>query len=191
LFTALYDRVLGWAAHRHAERYLAGMSLAESFFFPIPPDVMLAPMVLAQRQRAWWLASLTTVASVLGALIGYVIGYLALDAVFPLIERVGYADKYATAVQAFGDYGIWAVIVAAFTPIPFKFITIAGGALNMALPGFVLGSLIGRGARFFLVAALVWAGGVRAAEHLRSWVDLIGWLVIAIAIAGGLLWWWL
>lgn len=191
MFTALYDRVMSWASHRHAERYLAGMSLAESFFFPIPPDVMLAPMVLAQRQRAWWLATLTTVASVIGALIGYLIGFLALDAVFPLIERVGYADKYAVAVDAFEVYGIWAVILAAFTPIPFKFITIAGGALHMALPGFVLGSLIGRGARFFLVAALIWAGGVRAAEQLRSWVDLIGWIVIVLAIAGGLLWWWL
>lgn len=191
MFTALYDRVLGWAAHRHAERYLAGMSLAESFFFPIPPDVMLAPMVLAQRQRAWWLATLTTVASVIGALIGYLIGFLALDAVFPLIERVGYADKYAVAVDAFEVYGIWAVILAAFTPIPFKFITIAGGALHMALPGFVFGSVIGRGARFFLVAALIWAGGARAAEHLRSWVDWIGWFVVVVVIGGGLLWWWL
>jgi membrane protein YqaA with SNARE-associated domain len=191
MFTALYDRVLGWARHRHAERYLAGMSMAESFFFPIPPDVMLAPMVLAQRHRAWWLATLTTVASVLGALIGYLIGYLALDAIFPLIERVGYAEKYAAAVEAFAVYGIWAVIVAAFTPIPFKLITIAGGALSMGLPGFVIGSLIGRGARFFLVAALIWAGGQRAAQHLRSWVDLIGWTVVVLAIAGGLLWWWL
>ncbi len=191
MFTPLYDRVLGWARHRHAERYLAGLSMSESVFFPIPPDVMLAPMVLARRDRAWRLAALTTITSVLGGLIGYLIGYLALDAVFPLIERIGYEDKYFAAVEAFDNYGIWFVIVAGFTPIPFKIITIAGGALSMGLPGFVLGSLIGRGARFFLVAGLIWAGGQRAAEHLRTWVDLIGWIVVVLAIAGGLLWWWL
>jgi membrane protein YqaA with SNARE-associated domain len=167
------------------------MSMAESVFFPIPPDVMLAPMVLAQRDRAWRLATLTTVASVLGGLIGYLIGYLALEAIFPLIERIGYDTKYLAAVEAFGAYGIWFVIVAGFTPIPFKIITIAGGALGMALPGFVLGSLIGRGARFFLVAAIIWAGGERAAEHLRDWVDLIGWTVIVIAAVAGLVWWWM
>jgi len=191
VFRALYDRALRWSAHRHAERYLAGVSMAESVFFPIPPDVMLAPMVLAQRDRAWRLAALTTVASVLGGLVGYLIGYLALEAIFPLIERIGYDAKYLAAVEAFGTYGIWFVIVAGFTPIPFKIITIAGGALGMALPGFVLGSLIGRGARFFLVAAIIWAGGKRAAEHLRDWVDLIGWTVIVIVTVAGLVWWWM
>jgi len=189
MFTALYDLALKWAAHRHAERYLAAMSMAESVIFPIPPDVMLAPMVLAQRDRAWWLAFLTTIASVLGGLIGYMLGALALDAFLPLIESIGYTDKYLAAVAAVNDYGIWFVVIAGFTPIPFKMVTVAGGALSMALPGFILGSLIGRGARFFLVAGLIWAGGERAAQHLRSWVDLIGWLVIAIAAIGGLVWW--
>ncbi|MEN1727957.1 MAG: YqaA family protein [Pseudomonadota bacterium] len=191
MFTALYDRALKWAAHRNAERYLAGLSMAESVFFPIPPDVMLAPMVLAQRARAWRLAALTTVASVLGGLIGYLIGSLALEAIFPLIEQIGYQDKYQAAVEAFGQYGIWFVIVAGFTPIPFKIITIAGGALAMGLPGFIVGSLIGRGARFFLVAGIIWSGGERAADHLRRWVDTIGWTVIAIATIVALVWWWL
>jgi membrane protein YqaA with SNARE-associated domain len=189
MFRGLYDRVLIWSRHRHAVRYLAGLSVAEATFFPIPPDVMLAPMVLAERERAWALALLTTLASVAGGVIGYLIGWLGLELIYPLIEGVGYADYYQQAVGAFAEYGIWFVIVAGFTPIPFKIITIAGGALLMPLPGFILGSVIGRGARFFLVAGLVWAGGDRMADRLRDWVDAIGWAVIGlIALAGALYW---
>lgn len=189
MFQALYDRVLAWSRHRYAARYLAGLSFAEATFFPIPPDVMLAPMVLAQRSRAWSLALLTTLTSVAGGVAGYLIGWLGLELIYPLIERVGYQAYYLEAVEAFREYGIWFVIVAGFTPIPFKIITIAGGALLMPLPGFVLGSLIGRGARFYLVAALIWAGGERMTERLRAWVDAIGWSVVALLIiAGGAYW---
>ena len=181
MFQGLYDRVLIWSRHRHASRYLAGLSFAEATFFPIPPDVMLAPMVLADRRRAWSLALLTTLTSVAGGVIGYLIGWLGLELILPLLERVNYGHHYERAVAAFGDYGIWFVIVAGFTPIPFKIITVAGGALLMPLPPFILGSLIGRGARFFLVAGLVWAGGESMADRLRSWVDAIGWSVIALS----------
>ncbi|MBL38088.1 MAG: hypothetical protein CMP07_06735 [Xanthomonadales bacterium] len=187
MFQGLYDRVLVWSRHRHASRYLAGLSFAEATFFPIPPDVMLAPMVLADRRRAWSLALLTTLASVVGGVVGYLIGWLGLELILPLLERVGYVHHYQSAVEAFRDYGIWFVIVAGFTPIPFKIITIAGGALLMPLPGFILGSVIGRGARFFLVAALVWAGGESMAGRLRNWVDAIGWTVIALIALGGLI----
>ena len=187
MFRGLYDRVLIWSRHRHARRYLAGLSVAEATFFPIPPDVMLAPMVLADRSRAWSLALLTTLASVAGGAIGYLIGWLGIELVHPLIERAGYLHHYQRAVAAFGDYGIWFVIVAGFTPIPFKIITIAGGALLMPLPGFILGSIVGRGARFFLVAGLIWAGGERIADRLRNWVDAIGWTVIVLMILAGLI----
>ncbi len=187
MFRALYDRVLGWSRHRHAARYLAGLSFAEATFFPIPPDVMLAPMVLADRARAWSLALWTTLASVAGGVVGYLIGWLGLEFIYPLIERVGYEGYYLQAVDAFRDYGIWFVIVAGFTPIPFKIITIAGGALLMPLPGFVVGSLVGRGARFYLVAALIWAGGKRMADRLRLWVDAIGWSVIGLVVLGGVI----
>ncbi|HSH26868.1 MAG TPA: YqaA family protein [Wenzhouxiangella sp.] len=189
MFRRLYDRVLVWSRHRHARRYLAGLSFAEATFFPVPPDVMLAPMVLAERASAWRLASLTTAASVIGGLFGYLIGWLAIEAILPLIERVGYLHAYDAAVEAFQTYGVWFVMLAGFTPIPFKIITIAGGALGAPLPGFVVGSLIGRGARFFLVSGIIWAGGERAAERLREWVDLLGWLVIAAAAVAGLVWW--
>ncbi|HKL53073.1 MAG TPA: YqaA family protein [Wenzhouxiangellaceae bacterium] len=186
MFRGLYDRVLIWSRHRHASRYLAGLSFAEATFFPIPPDVMLAPMVLAERSRAWSLALLTTLASVTGGVVGYLIGWLGLELILPLLERVGYVHHYESAVNAFRDYGIWFVIVAGFTPIPFKIITIAGGALLMPLPGFILGSVIGRGARFFLVAGLVWAGGESMAGRLRNWVDAIGWAVIALTVVAAL-----
>lgn len=189
LFRSLYDRVLGWSRHRHAPRYLAGLSFAEATFFPIPPDVMLAPMVLADRAAAWRLATLTTVTSVLGGLAGYLIGWLGFELVAPLIERVGYAEAYAHAMQAFERHGIWFVLVAGFTPIPFKLITIAAGALLMPLPAFVAGSVLGRGARFFLVAALIRLGGEHMAERLRDWVDGIGWTLIAVAGTVVLAWW--
>ena len=189
MFTGLYDRVLGWSRHRHAERYLAALSFAEATFFPSPPDVMLAPMVLARRSRAWALALLTTVMSVAGGVVGYLIGWLGLELVWPLLERTGQVEAYRHAVDAFEQWGIWFVIVAGFTPIPFKLITIAAGALVMPLPGFVLGSIVGRGARFFLVAGLIWLGGERAAERLRDWVDAIGWSVLALLAVVGLVWW--
>ena len=189
MFRGLYDRVLGWSRHRHAERFLAALSFAEATFFPIPPDVMLAPMVLARRSRAWALALLTTLASVAGGVAGYLIGWLGLELVWPLLERAGQVEAYRHAVEAFETWGIWFVIVAGFTPIPFKLITIAAGALVMPLPAFVVGSIIGRGARFFLVAGLIWLGGERAAERLRDWVDAIGWSVLALLAVVGLVWW--
>jgi membrane protein YqaA with SNARE-associated domain len=189
IFSPLYDRVLQWSRHRHAERYLYGLTVAEATFFPIPPDVMLAPMVLADRRRAWRLAAFTTVASVLGGLIGYLLGWLALEAVMPLIERAGQVGTYERAVAAFQQYGIWFVLVAGFSPIPYKLITIAAGALGMPLLGFVLASVVGRGGRFFLVAALIYLGGEQAAARLRTWVDALGWLVVAAVLVAGIVVW--
>jgi len=183
----MYDRVLVWSRHRHARRYLMGLSFAEATFFPVPPDVMLAPMVLARREQAWKLALLTTLSSVIGGVFGYLIGWLSLDLIFPLLERIGYVDEYRRAVDAFGHYGIWFVIMAGFTPIPFKIITISAGALTMSLPAFILASIIGRGARFYLVAGLIWSGGESAAVRLRGWVDAIGWLVIGLLLVAVLI----
>ena len=189
LFSGMYDWVLKLARHRHAERYLIGVTIAEAVIFPIPPDVMLAPMVLAERRRAWRLALKTTVASVAGGLIGYLLGWLALELILPWIERAGYLPAYEQAVDAFRRFGVWFVILAGFSPIPFKVITVAAGALGMPLPAFILGSVIGRGSRFFLVAAIIYSGGERAAERLRDWVDLLGWMAV-IGTALALLVWW-
>ena len=191
MFASLYDRVLGWSSHRHAERYLAVLSFAESSFFPIPPDVMLAPMTLAQPQRGWRYAAITTIASVIGGVAGYAIGWFAIDAVNPLIERFGYIETYASATQWFERYGFLAMLIAGFSPIPYKIFTIAGGALNMFFPGFVLASVLGRGARFYLVAGIIVIGGPRMEPLLRRYVDRIGWTVVVLIVAGIIVWRWM
>lgn len=183
IFSALYDRVMRWSKHRHAPRYLAGLSFAESSFFPIPPDVMLAPMTLAEPARAWRFALLTTVASVFGGLFGYLIGIYAFDLVEPLLHRGGYYDAYLMAREWFAEWGFWAIFLAGFSPIPYKVFTITAGVISMALAPFVLASLIGRGSRFFLVAALMAWGGERMEERLRRNIDRLGWLLVLVVIA--------
>ncbi len=180
IFSSLYEMMMRWAVHRHAQWYLAGLSFAESSFFPIPPDVMLAPMALARPRRAWRLALLTTVASVLGGMAGYLIGSLAFGMIEPWIVNAGYGDKYQLAVQWFDRWGIWTIFIAGFSPIPYKVFTIAAGAISMAFLPFVLASLVGRGARFFLVAALMAWGGERMERQLRRYVDRLGWAIVGL-----------
>ena len=184
LFAPLYDRVLGWAGHPHAERYLAAMSFAESSFFPVPPDVMLAPMCLAERRRAWRFAALTTAASLLGGLMGYALGYFLFDSIEPWLRQSSYWDAYLRGRRWFDEWGIWAVFVAGFSPVPYKIFTISAGVAVLNLPGFIVASLIGRGARFFLVAALIVSGGESMAAGLRKYVERIGWGVVAFAVVG-------
>lgn len=180
LFRTLYDRALGWSRHPHADRYLGVVSFTESSFFPIPPDVLLAPMTLARPTRWLYLAALTTITSVLGGLFGYVIGHMAIEAVMPWLVRVGYDEAFRTAETWFATYGFWAIFAAGFTPIPYKVFTIAAGAASMGLLPFVLGSIIGRGARFFLVAALVRFGGAPIEAQIRRYIDVIGWTALAL-----------
>lgn len=186
LFSALYDKVMLWSRHPHAERYLVALSFAESSFFPIPPDVMLAPMTLATPQRGWRLAFATTIASVLGGIAGYAIGWFAFDAIEPFIERAGHAESYQQAVDAFATWGFLAVLIAGFSPIPYKVFTIAAGALQLFLPIFIVASFIGRGSRFFLVAGLLRWGGVRMEQQLKRHVDTLGWLTVGAIVVGAI-----
>lgn len=182
IFSSLYNKVMTWAAHRHAPWYLAGMSFAESSFFPVPPDVMLAPMVLAKRQQAWFYALLTTLASVIGGVFGYLIGMFAFELVTPLLHTAGYWHYYEDAKAWFAEWGFWVVFLAGFSPIPYKVFTIAAGTVGMALMPFVIASFFGRGARFFLVAALVRWGGPPVERMLKNYIDLIGWILVALAV---------
>lgn len=182
LFSRLYLRMLQWAAHRHAPRYLAVLSFAESSFFPIPPDVMLMPMALAQPRRAMRFAMITTVASVLGGVLGYVIGFFAMELVEPLIVAAGQETALVTAREWFTAWGFWVVLLAGFSPVPYKIFTIAAGGLALALLPFVLASLVGRGARFFLVAAVVAWGGPRIEPWIRRYVDILGWLGVILLV---------
>jgi membrane protein YqaA with SNARE-associated domain len=188
IFSPLYDLALKWSRHPHAERYLAGVSFTESSFFPIPPDVLLAPMALARPERWWRLAAITTVTSVLGGLLGYLIGYVAIEAVTPVLHRVGYWEHFETAHDWFERYGFWAILAAGFTPIPYKVFTIAAGAAHMGLLPFTLGSLVGRGARYLLVAGLVRWGGAPIEHQIRRYIDGIGWATLAALLAGYAIW---
>lgn len=187
LFEPLYDRVMGWSRHRHAPRYLAGLSFAESSFFPVPPDVMLAPMAAARPREAWRLAALTTLASALGGLLGYLIGWLAFEWIGPWLEQMGHGEELHRAEQWFGLWGVWVVLVAGFSPIPYKLFTVTAGALSMALLPFLIASLVGRGLRFFLVAGFMAWAGPRAEARLRPHMERVGWagvivLVVAIVV---------
>ena len=184
LFAPLYERAMQWARHRHAPWYLGGMSFAESSFFPIPPDVMLAPMALARPEKAWLYAWITTLASVAGGVFGYFIGLLAFDAIEPWLQTSRYWGAYQTATQWFDEWGVVAVFIAGFSPIPYKVFTIAAGALSMALLPFTLASVIGRGGRFFLVAGLMRWGGARMEAQLRQHIDRLGWATVALVALG-------
>jgi len=185
IFGPLYERVIQWSKHRHAERYLAGMSFAESSFFPIPVDVMLAPMCLAKRSQSWRYAAIAAIFSVLGGLAGYAIGLGAFDLIEPWLSESHYWTAYETSRDWFDRYGVWVIFVAGFSPIPYKVFTIAAGVAALNLPAFFIASIIGRGARFFLVAGLVVLGGDKLESRLRKHVEWIGWvgaIVVAVAI---------
>lgn len=182
IFSKLYEHVMVWSRHRNAPWYLGALSFAESSFFPIPPDVMLAPMVLARPEKAWSLAALTTITSVLGGIAGFLLGALAFDTVAPLIEQAGYMNAYLRAEDWFVEWGFWAILLAGFSPIPYKVFTIAAGAMSMAIAPFVIASLVGRAARFFLVAGLVAWGGPKFEAKLKQFIDIIGWVVVALVV---------
>lgn len=179
LFRPLYDRVIRWSRHRHAQRFLAALSFAESSFFPVPVDVMLAPMCLADRQHWARYAIIATVFSVLGGLGGYAIGWGMFEAIEPWLRGTHYWAPYLTARTWFDHYGVLVVFVAGFSPIPYKVFTIAAGVAALNVPGFFLGSLIGRASRFFLVAGLVRLGGERFEASLSKHIERVGWLVVA------------
>lgn len=176
----LYQWTLDKAGHRHAERWLAVVSFVESSFFPIPPDVLLAPMCLARPERSWRYALICTVASVLGALLGYAIGFFLLESVGRLIlDFYGIGPAFDSFSQRFNEQGWVIVLLAGFTPLPFKVITIAAGATQMPLHVLIFAAIIARTARFFLVAALLWKFG----PPMKAWIDRN--FALATTVIGG------
>ena len=181
----LYSRTLAMAAHRHAMLAMALISFAESSFLPLPPDFLLVPMTLAQPRRAWLIATVCTVTSVLGGYVGYAIGYFVFDALGrPLFEFYHMMDKYEAFKATFAQWGVWIIIIKGLTPIPFKLVTIASGAAQFDLLTFTLASIVCRGLRFFVLAALLWRFG----EPIRDFIERRLMLVtslLAVALVGG------
>ncbi|MCG8465838.1 MAG: DedA family protein [Xanthomonadales bacterium] len=189
-FQRWYDRILQWSAHRYASVYLAIVSFIEAIFFPIPPDVMLAPMCLSRPEKAWRYALICTVASMVGAVLAYFLGAWLGEWVRPWLESGHYAEAYAAVVDAFDRYGVAALLLAGFSPIPFKVFTVSSGLLQMAFIPFVLAATVARAARFFLVAGLIRWGGPKMEGHLRRWIDWIGWGVVVLALITFIVWRW-
>jgi membrane protein YqaA with SNARE-associated domain len=190
LFAPLYERTLGWARHRHAPVLLFALSFFEAIVFPVPPEVMLAPMSLAQPRRAFWFAAISLAGSMIGMFIGYAVGHYALEAAMPFIERMGYADHFESIKQQAAQNGFWLLLIAGFTPVPFKIFTLASGAVGMPLLPFFFGALIGRGKRVFLVAGAIRLGGERAEAALHKHIEPIGWgaMLVLLALVGWLGW---
>ena len=185
MLRSLYNWTMGLAAHPHAVCWLALIAFIEAIFFPIPPDVMIIPMVLAARDRAWTIVAVATAASVLGGLAGYAIGYfLYEEAGRPIIDFYGYADKYATFQGWYTEYGGWIVAAGGFTPIPYKVITIATGAVQLDLGTFTAASVLSRGARFLLVAALLWRFGAPIKGFIEARLGLLATIFFIMLFLG-------
>jgi membrane protein YqaA with SNARE-associated domain len=181
----LYDWVLRLADHPNALWFLAIIAFIESSVFPIPPDVLMIPMIIARPSRAWLIAGVALVASVLGGLLGYAIGALAFDTLGqPILAMLGKADAMAEFNTRFNDLGFWAVLGAGITPFPFKVITIMSGWTGMPLGTFIITSILARGIRFFVVAGLLWQFGAPIRDFIERRLGLVFTLCLLLLIGG-------
>ncbi len=185
MFRKLYDWTLRLAGHRHAVRYMGAVSFAESSFFPIPPDVMVVPMVLARREQAYWIATVCTVTSVLGGMLGYAIGYFLYESIGQWLVQLYHIEDRMQGLKALYDqYGSLVILIKGLTPIPFKLVTIASGVFAFNFPLFVVLALITRGARFFLIAFLIRKYGEPVQAFIEKRLTLVSWLFLLILVGG-------
>jgi len=185
MLRSLYDRLLRLAADPRAVWWLAAVSFAESSVFPIPPDVLLIPMILARRERAFFYATVCLVASVIGGLVGYAIGHWGFEAIGrPVLTFYGYADAIRSFEAAFADYGWWLIVLKGATPIPYKLVTIASGAASFDLLEFFTASILSRGIRFYAVTALLWWFGPPIRRFVEERLGMVV-LVCTIVFVGG------
>jgi membrane protein YqaA with SNARE-associated domain len=181
----VYAQTLALAGSRYATAALALVAFAESSFFPLPPDLLLIPMILARPRRAFLLAGLCTIMSVLGGFLGYAIGYFLFDAIGrPILEFYHAMGRYDALKAAFARWGVWIIIIKGLTPIPYKLVTIASGVAQFPIVPFALASLVSRSLRFFLLAALLWRFGEPVREFIERRLMLVTSL-FAAALVGG------
>ena len=184
LFGPLYEKALRWAAHPRAEPYLAGLSFVEAIVFPVMPEVMLGPMVLAKPRHWARYATVSLVFSLLGALVGYALGHFAFEAVRPLLGALGWLERIDVQVAELNAIvqrspwmAFWALVVAGFLPVPLKIFTWASGIVGVPLLPFVASMLVGRGKRVYLLAGVIRLAGPRAEAMLHRWIEWIGWML--------------
>jgi membrane protein YqaA with SNARE-associated domain len=181
----VYDWTLRLAGHRHALLALAAVAFIESSIFPIPPDVLLVPMILANRGQAWLIASVATVASVVGGLAGYAIGYFLFEEIGrPLLDFYGYQGKFDVFRGYYHAWGAWIVAGAGLTPFPYKVITIASGVVSLDLTTFMIASVLSRGARFFLLAALLWYFGPPIRAFIENNLGMVTTAFFTLLLGG-------
>lgn len=196
LFQPLYEKALEWAARPRADVGLAALSFVEAFIFPIAPEIMLAPMVLARPRKWWQFASLSLVFSLLGSVVGYALGHFAFDALKPALAHLGWlphlealVHTFAADAQAHPWRAFWLLVAAGFVPIPMKVASWACGIVGMPMLPFLAGIAVGRGKRVFLVAGAIRLGGERAERLLHKYIEIIGWVLLAVLVAVGLYFW--
>jgi membrane protein YqaA with SNARE-associated domain len=181
----LYDRIMQLAEGPEAMKWLALVSFAESSFFPVPPDAMIVPMVLARPERAWRIAAVCTVASVIGGFFGYGIGYFLFETIGQrIVDFYGLQSAFLKFDQEFQQWGLWIILIKGLTPIPYKIVTIASGVAHFDLLVFALASLATRGARFFLVAALLRAFGPPLRTFIERYLTLVTTALALMVVAG-------
>jgi membrane protein YqaA with SNARE-associated domain len=181
----MYDWMMGMAGSPRAPWALGVVSFIESSFFPIPPDVMLIPMVLRDRSKAWWYATIATVTSVAGGILGYAIGYFFFEAIGkPILNFYGREHALDSFIQFVHEYGVEAVIIKGMTPIPFKVVTIAAGVAKMDLLAFIGASIIARAMRFYLVAALLYFFGQPIREFIEHRLTLVTTVFVVVLVGG-------
>jgi len=182
---AIYDWMMAKAAHRHAVWWLAAVSFIESSVFPIPPDVMLIPMVLAAPTRWVRIALVCTLASVAGGYLGYAIGHFAMDTIgMAILGAFHLVDKFQALKPVIDEWGVWFIIIKGMTPIPYKLVTITAGAFDFDLLRFTFASIVARGLRFFLVAALLWKFGVPIRDFVEHRLALVTTLFVLLLVGG-------
>ncbi len=181
----LYNWTMRLAAHRGAAWALAVVSFIESSVFPLPPDLLLIPMVLSDRKKAWFYAAICTVASVLGGLLGWVIGAFLFEVIAePILAFYGYAEKFDDFAARYNEWGAWIVFIAGVTPFPYKVITIASGATGLSLPIFMVASVLARGLRFFVVAGLLYFFGPPIRAFIEKRLGLMFVLFVLLLVGG-------
>ncbi|MBB3275095.1 MULTISPECIES: YqaA family protein [unclassified Pseudoxanthomonas] len=197
IFKPLYERAIQWARHPRAPALLTGLSFIEAIIFPVMPEVMLAPMCVANPKRSLWFATLSLAGSMAGALVGYALGHYAFEALKPLFAALGMLDSIEAGiglVKAKMAESPWAVftflVLGGFMPIPMKVFTWASGIVGVPMLQYVLSMLIGRGKRVYLLGIAIRLGGARAEAALRRWIEPVGWIATALVVAlvGWLIW---